>query len=489
MIKRTRFEWDIKNLHKNIQIKQIYARIYLKSDKKIIIVSKDGTKRQMPWWKPEKWETCFETLRREIKEETSVIMTDFSNSIIGPILFWYYYIEENWEKYLQLRYFIELKNLDSQYLRPNESNAPDPIKFVQLVPIKEIDNKISWLHNSWEIKSFIKIINLSKKNILKETVKKENFDELFTWKDSKNKRYIDIKDVKNNLKNFLINRNLNSLYKTWKFENLKTTKLFNNWYNKNDDKIMDNILKKTLWISFFEFNNNEKYQQYIRAIFYFRMAKICTNSINEYKIYALNNEAEKDILIWYISPSTSYFFRDNILSEIQKISQYIKNKNINILILWCSTWGEVYSIAYGLKENDIKYNILATDINKYTLDYAKKWKYPLSIINSVDNKIANKLFHKNWIKIWYKNNIEFKILNILHNKEFPKKHFDLVIVRNTIKYFDGEKRHKIFSNIISRVWKWWLIMVWSQTWSNKDIDPRKYIHCISVWNYTYKIDE
>ena len=185
MVKRTRFEWDIKNLHKNIQIKQIYARIYLRSDKKIIIVSKDGTKRQMPWWKPEKWETCFETLRREIKEETSIIITNFSDSIIGRIQFWYYYIEENWEKYLQLRYFIELENLDSQHLKPNEPNAPDPIKFIQLVSIKRIDNKIPWLHNSWEMKSFIKIINLSKNNILKKTVEKGNYDELFTWKDSK----------------------------------------------------------------------------------------------------------------------------------------------------------------------------------------------------------------------------------------------------------------------------------------------------------------
>ncbi len=488
MIKRTRFEWNVKNLHRNVQVKQIYARIYLKSDKKIIIVSKDGSKRQMPWWKPEEWETFFETLHREINEETSININNYS--IIGPIQFWYYYIEENWEKYLQLRYFIGLKNLNSQHLKPNEPNAPDPIKFVQLISIKEVDNRIPWLHNSWEIKAFIKMVNLSKKNILKKAVEKQNFDELFTWKDSKNKRYIDIKDVKNNLKVFLFNRNLNYLYKTWKLENLNTTNIFNNWYSKNDDKIIDNILKKILWISFFEFNNNEKYQQYIRAIFYFRMSKIHTNSINEYKNYILTNDDEKNILIWYISPSTSYFFRDDILSEIQTISQYIKNKNknINILILWCSTWGEVYSIAYSLKENHIKYNILATDINMYTLEYAKKWKYPESIINTLDNKIVNKLFYKNWIKVWYKSNIEFKTLNILNNKEYPHKYFDLVIVRNTIKYFDEQERHRAFSNIINILWKWWLIMVWSQTWSNKDINPRKYIHCHLVWTYTYKID-
>ena len=108
MINRSRFNRDIKNNHKDIKIKQIYARIYIKSIKKIIIVSKDWLNRQIPWWKPEKWESVFETLRREIYKETSININKNHN----PKLFGYYYIEENWVRYLQLRYHIDIEDID-----------------------------------------------------------------------------------------------------------------------------------------------------------------------------------------------------------------------------------------------------------------------------------------------------------------------------------------------------------------------------------------
>ena len=72
MIKRIWHEWNIGDDYKILPVKQIYAWIYVKSKKKIVIVSKDWVNRQMPWWKPEKWETHFKTLQREIYEETSI---------------------------------------------------------------------------------------------------------------------------------------------------------------------------------------------------------------------------------------------------------------------------------------------------------------------------------------------------------------------------------------------------------------------------------
>lgn len=137
-----------------MQIKQIYAWIYVKSKNSIIIVSKDWDNRQMPWWKPEKWETHFETLQREIYEETSINLTKNFN----PIPFGYYHIEENWTEYLQLRYFIKLDNINSEYLKPTENSSPDPIKFTKLVTIDEILTIIPRLQNSWEFNSFNKII-------------------------------------------------------------------------------------------------------------------------------------------------------------------------------------------------------------------------------------------------------------------------------------------------------------------------------------------
>lgn len=157
MINRIRYNWDINGHHKILPIKQIYTWIYIKSKNSIIIVSKDWENRQMPWWKPKSWENAFETLQREIHEETSLKFD--SNSI--PILFWYYHIQENWEEYLQLRYFIKIEDIDEKGLRPNENWDIDSINYVKLVNIDEISKIIPRLYDSEELDWFTKILNES----------------------------------------------------------------------------------------------------------------------------------------------------------------------------------------------------------------------------------------------------------------------------------------------------------------------------------------
>ena len=140
-----------------MQIKQIYAWIYVKSKNSIIIVSKDWDKRQMPWWKPKSWEDAFKTLQREIYEETSLKID--LNSL--PTLFWYYHIQEDWEEYLQLRYFIEIEDIDEKILSHNEKWDIDCINYVKLVDIDEINKIIPRLSKSKELDWFIKILNES----------------------------------------------------------------------------------------------------------------------------------------------------------------------------------------------------------------------------------------------------------------------------------------------------------------------------------------
>ena len=159
MTKSIRYNWYIKEQHKIFPIKQVYARIYIKSKKSIIIVSKDWNNRQIPWWKPENWENTFETLQREIFEETSLKLNFNSKDI--PILFWYYQIQENLEKYLQLRYFIEIEDIDENILKPNEKLDIDCIKYVKLINIDEISMIIPRLSNSEELGWFIKNLDES----------------------------------------------------------------------------------------------------------------------------------------------------------------------------------------------------------------------------------------------------------------------------------------------------------------------------------------
>lgn len=111
----------------------------------------------MPWWKPETWESIFETLQREIYEETSLKL-DLNSKYISPP-FWYYQIQENWEKYLQLRYFIEIEDIDEEILNPSEKSSYDSIHYVKLVDIDKITEIIPRLSDSKELKWFMKMIN------------------------------------------------------------------------------------------------------------------------------------------------------------------------------------------------------------------------------------------------------------------------------------------------------------------------------------------
>ena len=159
MTNRIRHNWNIDEHHKILPIKQVYVWIYTKSKNSIIIVSKDWKNRQMPWWKPEAWENIFETLQREIYEETSLKLD--LNAKDAPTLFWYYHIQEEWQKYLQLRYFIKIEDINEEILRYNEKWDIDSINYVKLVDIDEINKVIPRLSDSWELNWFIKIFNES----------------------------------------------------------------------------------------------------------------------------------------------------------------------------------------------------------------------------------------------------------------------------------------------------------------------------------------
>lgn len=156
MIKRQRLSYVLWNQYKNLPVKQVYAWIYIKSLNNIIIVSKDNNKWQMPWWKPKTWEGYLQTLYREILEETSINLDTFSHKV--PVCFWFYLIEEKKERYLQLRYFIELENLSINDLHPNEKELEDTIQYLQLVNIFELHIRIPWMKHNNEFKDFLTML-------------------------------------------------------------------------------------------------------------------------------------------------------------------------------------------------------------------------------------------------------------------------------------------------------------------------------------------
>ena len=144
----------IKTSHSNIPIRQIYLWV-VTQDNKVAIVGRNN-KYQFPGGKPNPGESKDDTIRRELNEETSLVLEDLDSD---PIFFGYYLItnDETFGDFLQLRYVLNTpKNSSELTLKTNENeddiDTMEDAKFVKLV---ELPKHIPWTDGLEEYKYVI----------------------------------------------------------------------------------------------------------------------------------------------------------------------------------------------------------------------------------------------------------------------------------------------------------------------------------------------
>lgn len=149
----------------DLPINQVYVWL-VTEDRKIVIVSKDGKKWQLPGGKPDIEERPIQTAIREVFEETGInINKDTARfRFIG-----YYDITETDthnqdDEYLQLRYSLGLPyNSDEIHLdtknEDEEQIEEEQIKYVELVTPSELIHKIPWAKESREMQAALLSLN------------------------------------------------------------------------------------------------------------------------------------------------------------------------------------------------------------------------------------------------------------------------------------------------------------------------------------------
>jgi len=150
-----------------------------------------------------------------------------------------------------------------------------------------------------------------------------------------------------------------------------------------------------------------------------------------------------------------YFFREYLPEIFLQIIQNMENKNeVRIWSCGCSTGCEAYSMAVLLEYffPDIKYLILASDINKSNLQIVKnagpyterdvnRFKNMPSVYNDDLTNIVKRYFYINENYFYVNDKVKAKIeveelnLNLLDENKYIEV-FDIIFCRNVLFYFN-----------------------------------------------------
>jgi two-component system, chemotaxis family, CheB/CheR fusion protein len=193
-----------------------------------------------------------------------------------------------------------------------------------------------------------------------------------------------------------------------------------------------------------------------------RISVLQIDNVSKYVSYLQQNPQEVDFLFnelligvtnFFREPETFEFLKENVIPNL--LRSRMKERLIRIWIPGCSTGEEVYSIAIILREclerikqvNSFKVCIFATDINKRSIEIARKGTYPVNIAADVSQERLAQFFIKvdnnsYQIKKAIREMVVFAPQNIIMDPPFIK--LDMLSCRNLLIYFSIELQKKLF---------------------------------------------
>lgn len=184
------------------------------------------------------------------------------------------------------------------------------------------------------------------------------------------------------------------------------------------------------------------------------------NNFKSYKDYRSyleklpEDHEEWQSLINLVTTNKTDFFREPAHFEyIEKhlIPEWIKMKKTEVHI-WsaaCSSGEEPYTLAMFLETKlpaEMKYKILASDIDTNILNRAQNGVYSMAKFDEIPEEFQKGFLDKGtgeiegWFRVkrYLKNNINFKIYNLIEDNLPTDQKFDLVLCRNVMIYFPKE---------------------------------------------------
>ncbi len=192
-----------------------------------------------------------------------------------------------------------------------------------------------------------------------------------------------------------------------------------------------------------------------------RMKARGLSSYTQYLALLNEDPNEYAALFEALSINVTEFFRDR--DVFQAFERYVipqlasRVDGVRELQVWsagCATGEEAYSIAMMLSEarknyGNLRFRIIATDVNPRAIEAAKEGKYPTSIRRNIPPQLLAKYFEplpdgKHYqVREELRKMITFNVGN-LASVQAPQN-LDVVFCRNVMMYFDRELQDKLLT--------------------------------------------
>lgn len=180
----------------------------------------------------------------------------------------------------------------------------------------------------------------------------------------------------------------------------------------------------------------------------------------DYMAVLKKDPLEYDRLFDTLTINVTNFFRDRstyrVIADkvIPELISSKKEEGKKIIRVWsaaCASGEEPYSMAIlfreklGDKIDDFLISIHATDIDKPSLEKAKRAEYEAGAVSEVDGKILRRYFNRNLkynLKEEIKQMVRFKRHDLI--SDGPLAHLDIILCRNVLIYFSRYQQIRLF---------------------------------------------
>ncbi|MCV2485064.1 ATP-binding protein [Flavobacterium sp. SH_e] len=192
-----------------------------------------------------------------------------------------------------------------------------------------------------------------------------------------------------------------------------------------------------------------------------RMVVTKQETIERYLILLRNNTKEQDLLFDDILIPVTYFFRDreafdNLHQNIfPSLIESLSNSTLRFWSAGCSTGEEAYSLAICIHEyleeinrNDIKVQIIASDLSEKCISKARLGIYTAQDIKNISEKRLEKYFTKRDNSFHINKVIRDMCVFAVHDltKDAPFAKIDFVSCRNVLIYFDTDLQNQVLTS-------------------------------------------